>query len=354
MRPLFGRKPDQIALERLLDRGRRGGAALVVAGEAGIGKSALLDWTAQCAEARGALVLRCRGVPEEAVLPFAALADLLLPVTDHLNKLPAPQQEALAVSLSLGRGRSAGPLAARLGTLRLLSLAADERPVVILVDDHQWLDTESAEVLSFVARRVWNDPVAMVIAVRDEPDGSPVPWGLDTIRPGSLSLADCEDLAESMGVVLTSGQLADVLDSTGGNPLAVVEALTAIGTTGSAPPDHLPASLDATWGRMWTRLPAPTRLALLLVALDRAAGGRHAVKALERMNLTLADLAPAERLNLVHRMDDGLELRHALLPGRRPQPLHQPGDRPRPSGARRRRRRPCPAVVARRWRDRPR
>ena len=126
----------------------------MILGEPGMGKTSLLGFVADYAKRRGARVLSARGIESEAVLPFAGITDLLWPLQAHLATLPAIQREALEVCLALSAGPPHGPLAACAGALGVLTAAADQSPLVILVDDFQWLDAESAQILTFVARRL--------------------------------------------------------------------------------------------------------------------------------------------------------------------------------------------------------
>ncbi len=128
-----------------------------------------------------------RGIESEAVLPFAAITDLLWPLREHFATLPAIQREALEVCLALSAGPPRGPLAACAGALGVLTAAADELPLVILVDDFQWLDAESAQILLFVARRLSDEPLAMVLAVRAEPDVAMPDTGLPILSLTGLS-----------------------------------------------------------------------------------------------------------------------------------------------------------------------
>ncbi|MDX6537358.1 MAG: hypothetical protein QOD37_1699, partial [Gaiellales bacterium] len=149
---LVGRDPERAAIERLLADARVGtSGVLVVSGEAGIGKSSLL---AHAAAASGEmLVLSARGSEEEASIPFAGLLELLRPVIEHVDALPAPQAAALRAALALGPGVGGERLAIGAATLGVLAAAAESRPLCVLLDDAQWLDQPSAEAILFAARR---------------------------------------------------------------------------------------------------------------------------------------------------------------------------------------------------------
>jgi hypothetical protein len=149
----------------------------VIHGEPGMGKAALLDFVADCAKRRGARVLTARGIETEAVLPVAAITDLLWPLQKHLATLPAIQREVLEVCLAFSSGPPSGPLAACARGLGGVFLRGrrDQSPLVILVDDFQWLDAESTQILLFVARHVSDEPLAIALTVRAERfSGAPI------------------------------------------------------------------------------------------------------------------------------------------------------------------------------------
>jgi len=159
----------------------------------------------------------CRGVDGGSSPAFAGLSDLLTPLVERLPFLPEPQAHALAVSLALSPGIAGPPLAASAGCLRLLCLAAEHQPLVVLIDDHQWLDDESAHILSFVVRRISNDPIAVLLAVREEPDVHNASADLPVIRVCDLSRDECAALADRLGVPVGQHDLDDLMDRTGGN-----------------------------------------------------------------------------------------------------------------------------------------
>ena len=166
---LHGRRDELERIGHLLRGARRSqSAVLVLRGPAGIGKSALL------AQARAAAadmqVLACHGTESEARLPFAALHQLLRPVLDHAAAIPAMQARALRCALGLEFGSRPEPFLVSLATLSVLAEAAERRPLLCVVDDAQWLDEATADVLRFVARRLDAEPIAMLLAAREEPD----------------------------------------------------------------------------------------------------------------------------------------------------------------------------------------
>ena len=316
---LVGRDHERHLLSELVDSLTIGGGAAVVLGEPGMGNTSLLRFVADYAHRQDVSLHMLRGIESEAALPFAAITDLLWPMQEHLATLPAIQREALEVCLALSAGPPHGPLAACAGTLGVLTAAADQRPLVILVDDLQWLDAESAQILLFVARRVADERLAMVFTVRAEPGTPPPEAGLPILWLAGLSRQECARIARAMGVTLTPAELASLMESTGGNPLAVVEGLRS--GTGPWVNDWWPSlqsrklhkSLERSWGRLFDQLPNEARTAMFVVAADHDTGGRHTTVALDTLGLSLSSLEPAERLGLVARAAAGIGLRHPLL-----------------------------------------
>src|SRR5918997_2160605 len=159
----LGRAVERELLDRLLSNVRNGqSAVLVVRGEAGIGKTALVRYTAR--QAAGIRVTQITGVEAEMELPFAGLHQLCSPVLDRLDALPGPQRDALSVALGLAAGAVPDRLLVGLAVLSLLSAAAEERPLLCLVEDAQWLDVASSQILGFVARRLLAESVAILVA----------------------------------------------------------------------------------------------------------------------------------------------------------------------------------------------
>src|SRR3712207_3933586 len=162
----LGRTTERAVLDRLLANVREGqSAVLVIHGEAGVGKTALLRYAAR--QAAGFRVAQVTGVEAEMELPFAGVHQLCAPMLAHLDALPRPQRDGLSVALGLASGESPDRFMVGLAVLGLLSAAAEERPLLCLVEDAQWLDAASSQVLGFVARRVLAESVAIVVAVRD-------------------------------------------------------------------------------------------------------------------------------------------------------------------------------------------
>jgi AAA ATPase domain len=218
----LGRTSEREALDRLLANVRQGqSAVLVIRGEAGIGKTALLRYAA--AQASGFRVAQIAGVEAEMELPFAGVHQLCAPMLDQLGALPEPQRKALSVALGVSTGDTPDRFLVALAVLSLLSAVAEERPLACLVEDTQWLDDASAQVLGFVARRLLAESVAIVFAVRD-PNSTREFEGLPELRLAGLD----EDDARGLLASAIPGRLDDrvrdrIVAETRGNPLALLE-----------------------------------------------------------------------------------------------------------------------------------
>jgi predicted ATPase len=166
---LLGRQRERAALDRVLGAAREGdGRVLVVHGEPGVGKTALLTYVVEAASAFR--VLRTVGVEGEMELPFAALQQLCSPILDLLEQLPDPQRDALGIAFGLRSGSAPNPFLVGLAVLGLLSEAAEERPLLCVVDDAQWLDRASARAIAFVARRLLAEKIALLFGARERGD----------------------------------------------------------------------------------------------------------------------------------------------------------------------------------------
>src|SRR4051794_22992668 len=220
---LQGRSRECRRLDALLEEVRGGASSvLVLRGEAGIGKTALVDYVA--AEAKsGCRVLRAGGVQSEMELAFAGLHPLCAPLLDGLDRLPVPQREALRVAFGLQQGGPPERFLVALAVLGLLADAADAQPLVCLVDDAQWLDQASALALAFVARRLLAEPIGMVFAVR-EPVGDDAFAGLPELPVDGLSDTDARSLLARVVPGRMDERVRDrIVAETRGNPLALLE-----------------------------------------------------------------------------------------------------------------------------------
>ncbi len=285
-----GRTRERALLADVVASARDGGAAVVVRGELGVGKTALLEQVAGPATR----TVWVHGVEEEAVLPYAALAELMRPLRRYVEQLPVVQRDAVEVALALRPGAPVSTFAVGTGVLAALALAAASDPLVIVVDDHQWLDPSSGTVLSFVARRLVAEHVVLLFAVRDG-RGTPnddVP-GLPVLRLAGMPAPDCTALAAGRGLDVPPEVLADAVEETGGNPLALIHVLDGRHHPGRG-------SAQRAWAAAVAGLPAPARVALFVVAAAwRGAGAVVLEKVLAELGLGLDDLEAAERAGLI-------------------------------------------------------
>jgi DNA-binding CsgD family transcriptional regulator len=314
---LVGRAAEQQALTALIDSLDSAGGAAMLIGEAGMGKTAMLTHLAGIAATRtGTRVIWMRGEESEAILAFAAAADLLLPLREYFARLPQGQRLAIEACLALSGPEPCGPLAACAGALGILAAAADKNPLVILVDDFQWIDLESQKILLFIARRVSAEPVAMIIAVRDEPGCPVIRANLPVVQLLGLSYDDCAELARRQQVTVAPDHLRSLVQRSGGNPLVVLENLASPGDLGGLPGEEqlvLHSSLDRVWSQVLRHLPAATQRALFVVAASHRAGSASLGTVLDAVGLSLQSLEPAERRGLLRTADAGVRLCHPLL-----------------------------------------
>jgi len=221
--PTFrGRTSEREVLDRLLERVRgRRSAALVIRGEAGVGKTALLRYAAR--QASGFRVAQISGVESEMELPYAGLHQLCAPILTQVDALPEPQQVALRVAFGVSSGDAPDRFLVALATLGLLAQTAEERPLLCFVDDAQWLDGASGQVLGFVARRLVAESVAIVFAVREWSDERPFA-GLPELPLGGLSEEDARALLATVVPGRLDERVRDrIVAETRGNPLALLE-----------------------------------------------------------------------------------------------------------------------------------
>jgi len=302
---LVDRCVEKKALDALLDSVRAGmSGALVLRGEPGIGKSALLDYAVE--RAVDLQVVRTVAVESENTLGFAAVHQLLVPLLPAIDRLPEPQRQAVGVAFGLVRGPPANPFLVGLAVLTLLSDTAEVRPVLCVLDDAQWLDEESSDALGFVARRLLADRVGMLFAIRETTEPNPHLHDLPGLRIPGLPAPDAYELLQvSMSRPIDPGVAERVIAETGGNPLAVVEAareLTPEQRDGRAPlPEPLPVGnrLDDLFARRVRDLPPDTQTLLLLAAADQPGGGARLSHAATAQSIPESAAVPAEAAGLV-------------------------------------------------------
>src|SRR5215472_3758025 len=302
MPALLNRQQERAALDDLLGALRSGrGRALVVRGEAGVGKSALLEYAAGAAA--DIRVARAGGVESEMELAFAGLHQLCAPLLDRLERLPAPQRDALGTAFGLRGGGAPDRFPVGLAVLTLLSEAAEDRPLLGLVDDAQWLDRASAQVLAFVARRLLADPVGLMFAARDP--GQEL-GGLPDLEVRGLQNDEAHRLLRSVIRARLDEQIRDrILAETHGNPLALLELPRGLspaqlaGGFGLTGAQTIPRRIEESYRRRLGALPAGTR-SLLLVAAAEPVGDAVLVRAAAgRLGIAASAAAAAEADGLV-------------------------------------------------------
>ena len=312
---LRDRRDECAVLDELLDGARDGrSGVLVVRGEAGIGKSALLEYAVESASGLG--VARAAGVESEMELAFAALHQLCAPMLDRLDRLPGPQRVALAITFGLQDGAIPDRFLVGLAMLGLLSEVAEDRPVVCLVDDAQWLDRASAQALAFVARRLLAESVLILFATRVPSDELK---GLPELVVNGLPEADARELLR----LVIPGRLdervaAQVVGETRGNPLALLELPRGLSPAQLAGGFGLPGALSLE-GRIEESflarveaLPADTQRLLLIAAAEPGGDPTLLWRAAQVLGVTSEALAAAENAGL---LESGVRLRfrHPLV-----------------------------------------
>jgi DNA-binding CsgD family transcriptional regulator len=314
---LRGRRAEQAALDRLLAEVRAGQSRVqVLRGEAGAGKTALLDYLHE--QACGFRIARAVGVESEMELAFAGLHQLCTPMLCHLAGLPRPQRDALGTVFGLSTGEAPGRLLVGLAVLGLLTEAAEELPLVCLVDDAQWLDQASAQALAFVARRLLAEPVALVFAVR-EPSQEQQWEGLPPLTVGGLSSGDARALLDSVTPGRLDKRVRDrIVAETRGNPLALLELprgrsaaelAGGFGLPGALP---LASRIEHSFLRQLQSLPVTTQRLLLAAAAEPIGDVTLLWRAAEWLGIGADAAGPAEAAGLIE-LGARVRFRHPLL-----------------------------------------
>ncbi len=316
---LIGRDLERAQLTSLIEQAHQGFAgSIVVRGEPGIGKSALLDTAV--ADVAEATVLTTQGLEAEAPLAFAALHRLLRPVLRVREDLPAPQSRALGVAFGLLDGPAVEPFLVAVATLSMLTAAAEEKLVVCLIDDAHWLDPASADALLFCARRLGADRVVMVFAAREDPEGAFDPQGLPELRLRGLDRESARALLAAHPGGAPAEQVADrLVVETRGNPLALLElpgelSLAQLQGFVALPTMlHLTDHVERLFLDRARRLPRRVQLLLLLAAADDTGDPSLLRRASAGLGMGESALEAALEWALVS--DDGgrLRMRHPLL-----------------------------------------
>ncbi|MCK0174980.1 AAA family ATPase [Mycolicibacterium sp. F2034L] len=312
---LPGRSAECARLLKALALSRSGDSqVLVLSGEAGIGKSALLGFLLE--RAGGFTVLRAAGVESDMELAYAGLHQLCAPLLDHTDDLPAPQRDALTVAFGLRSGPAPDRFLVGLAVLGLLSAAARAQPVLCVVDDAQWLDRVSAQTLGFVARRLLAEPVAMVFAQRES---TPELSGLPALAVGGLAESDARALLEAAIPGRIDARVRDrIVAETRGNPLALLElprGLTAGQLAGGyLRPDArpVPGQLENHFIRRIRALPDDTQRVLTIAAAEPLGDAVLLLRAAEHLGLAAGAAAPAEGDGLLD-IDTRVRFRHPLV-----------------------------------------
>ena len=315
---MLGREREREVLDRLLDgvRGGRGGV-LVVHGEAGVGKTALLDYAAETA--REFWIARTSGIEAEMELPFAAVQQLCSPFLELMDRLPQPQHEALGVAFGLigaPAHPAPNPFLVGLAVLGLLAEAADEQALVCVVDDAQWLDSASARALAFVAHRLLAETIALVFATRALGDALA---GLPDLRVEPLGRRDARALLESvLPARLDERVLERIVAETRGNPLALLELPRGLTPTqlagGFGVPATVPlsASIEKGYARRLARLPRDERRLLLVAAADPVGDPALVRRAAERLGIPQSAADTVESKDLLA-LSPRVVFRHPLV-----------------------------------------
>jgi DNA-binding CsgD family transcriptional regulator len=318
---LFGRTGELEILGRLIANVRSGqSGVLVVRGEPGIGKTALLRQL--IAEASGFAVARVAGVESEMELPFAGLHQLCAPMLGRLGSLPEPQRRGLSVAFGLASGDGPDRFLVALAALSLMAEAAEEQPLLCVVDDAQWLDQASAQALGFIGRRVLAEPVALVFAVRPAAPGGTAPdplAGLPELRLGGLD----EQSARALLATVVSGPLdesvrARILEETHGNPLALLELYGGRSAAdlagGFALPDagDLPRRIEDQYAARLGELPGEVQRLVLLAAADPVGNPALILRAAQVLGLDTGIMNRAAAADLVE-FGANVRFRHPLV-----------------------------------------
>ena len=316
---LHGREAEQARLSAVVESAVAGrSASLVVSGEAGIGKSALLEDLLE--HVTGVQVLRAHGLESESPLAFAGLHQLLGPELALIERLPPPQARALRVAFGQEEGDAVEPFLVGLATLALLTEAAEENPVLCIIDDAHWLDTATADAVVFAARRLQADPVAFLFTAREGDARTFAPRDIPVLALTGLAPQAARSLlSERSGVVLPDDVAEDLLDQTNGNPLALVEIpsmLTHDQLAGEAPlPDHLHLTdaVQRVFLDRCRRLPVDAQTLMLVAAADDSGSLAVVRLAASSLGVDSSVIHVAEQSQLLVTDRDTVRVRHPLV-----------------------------------------
>jgi DNA-binding CsgD family transcriptional regulator len=313
---LLDRLPERAALSGLLEAARAGrSGVLVMGGEPGVGKTALLDW--MIGSAAGLSVSRVAGVESEMELAFAALQQLCAPMLGKLAGLPDPQREALGVAFGLTTGAAPDRFLVGLATLSLLSEVAEQQPLLCVIDDAQWLDRASAQALAFVARRLLADPVALVFATREPGEEL---WGLPELLVMGLRDGDAHELLSSVVTGPLDERVRDrIVAETRGNPLALLELPHGVpgiprmpGIPSASSVSGVPRQIEDSFRRRLEVLPGATQRLMLIAAAEPAGEPALLWRAAQRLGIGPEAVAPAADAGLLV-IGERVTFRHPLV-----------------------------------------
>jgi DNA-binding CsgD family transcriptional regulator len=316
--PLVGRTREQRRIAELIDAARqRRSGALVLRGEAGIGKTALLeDAVAQCPDIR---IIQIRGAEAEMELPYAAIQQFCTPLVDFFAGLPEPQRRALSVALGVRSGGPPDRLLVGLAVLTLFGEASRDRPTLCVIDDAQWVDVASLQALAIVARRVHADSVAMIFAVRDQGAERELSGIPELVLNGLTDDAAAAILAVTMPGRIDNRMRQTIIFEAGGNPLALQELHGTLtpealaGGYGMVGSTSRADRIERAYAIRIRELPTQTRTLLLIAAAEQAGRPEWLWTAAEHLGIG-ADVADAaEGAYLITRRDDRLYFRHPLV-----------------------------------------
>jgi DNA-binding CsgD family transcriptional regulator len=317
---LVGRAREQALISQLISEARAGcSRVLAVVGAPGVGKSALLGYAER--HAGGMRALPARGVESEAAIPFAGLSELLRPLLGHVRDIPSPQAVAIESALALRPARRADRFAVGAATLSLLAAGAEDQPLLVLVDDAQWLDGSSAAALLFALRRLEADRVGALIGLREGPSTLLDSGNISVLSLEGLDLeAAGELLAIRTGRPLPPAVVERLHRHAGGNPLALLEfasSLDQFGLEVNEVPIDLPLPVVTRVGRVYVdrirNLPAPARAMLLLAAANDTDEWLPVDRAARALGLVPTEIAAAEAERLVNVSEGRVEFRHPLV-----------------------------------------
>ena len=318
-RVLVGRESECARIDAVLERARLGrSGSLVLRGDAGIGKTALLEYAVE--RAQDMKVVSALGVESETELDFSALLEVCRPMLDHLDEVPVGQAEALRAALGLQTAGAADRFMIGAATLSLLAAAGEAHPVLVVIDDAHWLDRTSADAFRFAARRLEADPVCVLFATREGDARTFEAPGIASLRIAGIDRPSASSLLAHDGVSAIAPEVAERLwRATGGNPLALLElptVLTAGQLAGWEPlEDPLPvgASVERAFAGRAQALPRDAQRALLVAAVSTTDDMATVLEAAAELDAKAPALEAAEDAGLVHVRGGRIRFRHPLV-----------------------------------------